>query len=94
MLKEIVIILGAMGCIFLIIPVDWIFYTSGPFSLSMPLILLGFVLAYADFHAIKLLDNNEGHIAGNFLLFLSVAIVFSFIISFEIIRYFPPRFVA
>ena len=94
MLKEIVIILGAMGCIFLIIPVDLIFYTSGPFSLSMPLILFGVVLAYAGFHAIKLLDNDEGHLARNFLILLSVAIVFSFIISFEIIRYFPPIFVA
>lgn len=94
MLKEIAIILGAIGCIFLIIPMNLQFYSSGPWILSMPLVLLGFVLVYAYFDVIKLFDNNEGNLAKYFLLFIIAAIIVSSIIIIEILSYFHPNFAA
>jgi len=44
MLKEISIIFGTIGCIFLIIPLYGATFTSGPLSLSIPLLLLASVL--------------------------------------------------
>ena len=92
MLKEIAIILGAIGCIFLIIPVYWVFYTSGPIGLSVPLVLLGIILVYALYDVTKLFENDEGNIAMYFLLSLIAAIVFSIFILFEIFPYFASKF--
>ncbi len=92
MLKKNIAILGSIGCIFLIISLHWVFYTDGLLGLSMPLVLLGIVLAYIFFHAIKLFDNNEGHLERKFLLLLIVAIVLSSIILIDVFPYFASRF--
>lgn len=91
MLREIVIILGAMGCIFLIIPLTWVFWYGSPVSFMLPLVLLAIVLAYAGFDIKKLRNNREYNIAQYFMLFLIIAIVFSFIILFEIFPYVTPK---
>jgi hypothetical protein len=92
MLKEITIILGTIVCIFLVLPTYWVFYTSGPIGLGIPLLLVGIVLAYAVFHGIRLLDNNEGRLARDFLIFLICAIVLSSITIIEIFPYFASKF--
>ena len=94
MLKEIALILGAIGCIFLIIPMNLKFYSSGPWILSMPLVLLGFVLVYAYFDVIKLFDSNKSNLAKYFMFFLIAAILVSSVILVEIFPYFHPNFVA
>ena len=91
MLKEIGIILGAMGCVFLVIPM-LIFYYAAPYSLMLPLLLLVIVVAYAGYDIKKLYGNREYDLAKYFLLFLICAIVFSFIILFVIYPYFTPKF--
>jgi hypothetical protein len=90
-LREIAIILGAMGCVFLIIPLMWVFWYGSPISFMLPLVLLAVVVAYAGYHIKKLRSNKEYDLAQYFMLFLIIAIVFSFIILFEIFPYVTPK---
>jgi len=91
MLREIAIILGAMGCIFLIIPLMWISWYGSPVSLLLPLVLLAIVVAYAVYDIKKLHRNRQYDLAQYFMLFLIIAIVFSFIILFIIFPYITPK---
>jgi hypothetical protein len=86
MLKQIGIILMAVGCVFLIIPLVWI-YTS---ALILPFILLTIVLIYTGFE-IQRLNKEKEYIARNFLLILVLAVIFSFVILYFIFPYVTPK---
>jgi hydrogenase-4 membrane subunit HyfE len=87
MLKQIGIILMAVGCVFLIIPLVWI-YTS---ALILPFILLTIVLIYTGFEIQRLNKEKEYSLARNFLLILVLAVIFSFVILYFIFPYVTPK---
>ncbi len=89
MLKEISVILAAIGCVFLIIPLLWLFV--GPVSFILPLLLLAVTLVYAGFGIKKLYNNRQDHLAHQFLLALVVAVILSFIILYIIFPYVTPK---
>ena len=90
MVKEIGIILLAVGCIFLIIPLIWVFIGS-PLSFVLPLVLLAFVLAYAAIDIKKLYKNREYDLAHYSIVSLILAILFSFLILYLIFPYVTPK---
>ncbi len=89
MLREIGIILAAIGCVFLVIPLLWAI--GGPLSFILPLTLLAIVLVYAGFDAKRLSRNRGTSLAQYFLFFLSLAVVFSFVILFVIFPFVTPK---
>ena len=89
MIKEISIILAAIGCVFLIIPLIWLFI--GALSLILPLLLLAVTVVYAGFNASKLYKNRQGQLANRFLLALAFSIILSFIILYIIFPYVTPK---
>jgi|WetSurMetagenome_2_1015567.scaffolds.fasta_scaffold437637_2 hypothetical protein len=88
-LKEICIILAAIGCVFLIIPLLWII--GGALSFILPLTLLAVVLVYAGFDTKRLCRNRQARLARYFLFFLLLAVIFSFVIFFEIAPFVTPK---
>jgi len=91
MLKEIAIILGAIGCIFLIIPFVWIFPLGSPVSFILPLVLLAIVLAYAILDIEKLYNKQKYALLLYLVFFLILAVVYSFFMLLVIFPYFTPR---
>lgn len=89
MLREIVLILAAMGSLFLIVPLLWII--GGALTFILPLCLFAVVLVYSVFDIKKLYDNEEYKIALYFALFLTLAVVFSFVILYLIFPYVTPK---
>jgi len=92
MLKEIVIILAAIGCIFLIIPLALLAPFNVPTFLGMPITLLFIVLSYAGYDAKKLRDKREYDLLHSFVLILIGALVLSTIMLFLIYPLFAPKF--
>jgi len=91
MLKETGIVLAAIGCIFLIISLLW--FVGGALSFILPLTLLAIALVYAGFDIKRLYSNGKFSLARYFMLFLMLAVVFSFIIFFLIFPYVTPKLV-
>ena len=89
MLKEIILILAAIGCIFLIIPILWII--GGVLSVVLPLALLVIVLVYSVFDIKKLCNNKECKKAQYFALFQATAVISSFVILYVIFPYVTPK---
>jgi hypothetical protein len=89
MLKEIGIILAAIGCVFLIIPLLWII--GGALSFILPLTLLAIVLVYAGLDVRRLCRNKESSLAWYFLFFLLLAVVLSFAILYVLFPYVTPK---
>jgi len=89
MLKQIGIIFAAVGCVFLIIPLLWMFV--GSLSFILPLILLAIVLVYSGFDIKRLYKNREYSLAQNFLLILVLAVILSFITLYFIFPYATPK---
>lgn len=75
MLKEIGIILGAMGCILFWVPLCLLFPSHFDLVLILSLFLLSAVLAYAAFDVKKLVGNNQRKKAGNFIIILLIVII-------------------
>ena len=97
MLKEIGIILGAMGCILLWIPLCLFFPSHFELVLVISLFLLSAVLVYAAFDVKKLVGNNQRKKAGAFvIILLTVIIVLStaavLITSYLYLQLHPPFF--
>lgn len=92
MQKETVIILGATGCVFLAIPSFLLNPTVGPASLSLPAVLLTFVLVYAVFDVRRLLKEGKNKLAvkfvGSLLGVIIISIIFSIIILIAAFPYF------
>jgi hypothetical protein len=91
MLKEIVIILGALGCIFLIIPLVWVFSLDSPVSFILPLVFLAIVLAYAILDIKKLYNKQKYALLLYLVFFLILAVVYSFFMLLVIFPYVTPR---
>jgi hypothetical protein len=93
MLKEILIVLGAIGSIFLIIPLSW-FYTCGLGSIAyiLPFLLLIVVLGYAGFDIKKMRNNGKHRSANHFLKYLVAVIAISFVTLIIILPYVTPKF--
>ena len=89
MLKQIGIVLSAIGCVFLIIPLLWMFV--GSLSFILPLILLAIVLCYAGFEIKGLWKKRELKLAQNFAVILVLAVIFSFAILYFIFPYVVPK---
>lgn len=81
MLKEIVIILGAIGCIFLWVPL----YSLSPYHfelvLILPLFLLSAVLVYAAFNVKKMVGRNQRKEAGAFIVILIIVIIVALVVA-------------
>jgi hypothetical protein len=98
MLKEIAIILGAIGSILLIAPLSgWLFYYGFPIyavsSLPLYFALPFTVLACAIYYIKKLSDNKENVRLQYFAISLILAVALSFIILLMILPYFKPNLV-
>ena len=82
MLKEIGIILGEIGCIFLMLVIfGSSMYSSGisvEFIVILPLFAV--LLVYSSFHIKKLLDNKQGRGAVCFSFIQAVTIILSFFV--------------
>ena len=96
MLKEIVIILGAIGCIFLWVPLYLLSPNNLGLVLILPLFLLSAVLAYAAFNVKKLVGSNQRKEAGAFIVVLLIMIFVAIIVTALITSYLysqlhPPR---
>jgi len=89
MLKQIGIIFAAVGCVFLIIPLLWMFV--GSLSFILLLILLAIVLVYSGFDIKRLYKNREYSLAQNFFLILVLAVILSFITLYFIFPYATPK---
>jgi hypothetical protein len=89
MIKQVGLILAAVGCVFLIIPLVWM--SIGALSLILPLILLVIVLSYSGFEIKRLYERKESNLGRNFLLALILAVVFSFVILYLIFPYVTPQ---
>jgi hypothetical protein len=93
MLKEAGIILSAIGCIFLIIPLARISFYS-PASLFVSMVLFVIVLLFAAFDVQKLCAHKEYRLAKTFILLLFLSIVISIIALVAIWRYTLPPIIA
>ena len=91
MLKEIGIVLGVIGCIFLIIPLVWVFPLGSPVSFILPLVLLAIVLVYAVLDIKKLYNKQEYALLLYLVFFLILAVVYSFFMLLAIFPYVTPR---
>jgi hypothetical protein len=89
MLKQVCLILAAVGCVFLIIPMLWTFI--GALSFILPLILLAIVLSYSGFETKKLYQRKENSLARNFSLIIVLAVILSLVILFLIFPYVSPQ---
>ena len=92
MLKEVCIILAAIGCIFLIIPLTLLAPFYGSTVFGMPMIFIIIVLAYASYDVKKLRDKREYDLLYSFVLILIGAIVISTIMLFLIYPFFVPKY--
>jgi hypothetical protein len=93
MLKEAAIILSAIGCIFLIVPLARISFYS-PVSLFLSMVLFLIVLLFAAFDVKKLCAHKEYRLAKNFIVFLFLSIIISIIALIAIWRYTLPPIIA
>jgi hypothetical protein len=91
MLREIVIIFGAIGCVFLIIPLVWVFPLGSPVSFILPLVLLAIVLAFAVLDIKRLYNNQKYALLLYLVFFLIIAVVYSFFMLLVIFPYVTPR---
>jgi len=73
MIKELGIIFAVMGCIFLWLPLDWLFPTHILYISIFTTSLLVIVLAYAALDVKKLVGNNQRRKAGAFVAILVIA---------------------
>lgn len=96
MLKEAIIIIIAICCCFLFIPLTWTIYAivHSPIGAMISIAPLFIVLGFAVYDAKNLYDNKEHRLAKNFILFLILSIIISFIIIASIWRYTIPPIVA
>jgi hypothetical protein len=96
MLKEASIIIIAICCCFLFIPLTWMIYSAvhSPIGAIISIAPLLVVLGFAVYDAKKLYDNKEHRLAKNFILSLILSIIISFIIIGAIWRYTIPPIVA
>lgn len=91
MLKEIVIILGAVGCIFLLVPMFWL-YPMGSFAeFILTICLVVVLLVYSAFDVKKMLANKQKVSAKNFVIILIFTIFLSYIIVFQILPIIGPK---
>ncbi len=90
MLREVCIVIFSVCCIFLSIPLSWVFFHSG-IGFVLPFILLAIVLAYAGYDVIRLVRNSEGDVALTFMLLLIGAVLFSLIALFNFGFHLMPR---
>jgi hypothetical protein len=89
MIKEMGIILVAIGCVFLVIPLLWAI--SCALSFILPLTLLAIVLVYSGFDIRRLCRKRENRLALYFLFFFLLAVVLSFVVLFAIFPYVTPK---
>jgi hypothetical protein len=92
MLKEVGIILSAIGCILLVLPVMALLYTNGPIALILPALLFIIIVVYAVFDVNKLLRQNKGNLVRNFVLCLILSIVISTITLLVVFPYFAANY--
>lgn len=92
MLRGVWIILSAIGCILLVLPVMALFHTNGPIALILPAILFIITLIFAISDINKLLRQNQGGLARIFVLCLILSIVISTIILVLIFPYFAANY--
>lgn len=84
-LKELAIILLAVGCVFLLLPLCWLFPFHFEVDFALMLFMLAIVLTYAYFDVRKLLANNQRKEAGAFILALLVVITIAWFATFLIL---------
>jgi len=92
MIKQVGLILAAVGCVFSIVPLVWM--SSGALSFILPLILLAIVLSYSGFEVKGFYERKEYSLGRNFLLALILAVVFTFVILYLIFPYVTPQLIA
>jgi hypothetical protein len=82
MLKERKILLLAISCIFLSLPLSYLVSAYGLFDFIqfMPLLLMSIVLAYAGFYVKWLLANNEKKKAGALVVALMALVLIAFVV--------------
>jgi uncharacterized membrane protein len=91
MLKEIVIILGAIGCIFLLVPLFWLFPFGGFAEFILTLCLLGVLLVYTAFDVKEMLNSKKRTRASSFVAILVLAILLSYLAVFQILPVIGPK---
>ena len=91
MLKEIVIILGATGCIFLLVPMFWLYPLELFKEVVLTICLVGVLLVYSAFDVKKMLANKQKDKARNFIVIFILAIFLSYIAVFQILPFIAPK---
>jgi cytochrome bd-type quinol oxidase subunit 2 len=97
MLREIAIILLAISCVLLYLPLFWIIPSVGksfvgPVLASIPILLLSMILVYAIYNTKKLFERNKSENAMLFILVLIGAIVLSIVAVTILYPYVTPKF--
>ena len=91
MLKEIVMILGAIGCIFLLVPMFWLYPWELFKEVIITICLVGVLLVYSAFDVKKMLSNKQKDKARNFIVIFILAIFLSYIVVFQILPFIAPK---
>ena len=91
MLKEFAIILSAIGCIFLVLPII-LFFDITPSAMLMNALLFAIVLAYAGLNAKRLFNNKKDNVARIFILCLIASIILSLIALIMIFPFFATNY--
>ena len=91
MLKEVGIILGAMGCVFLLVPLFWLYPWGGFVEFILTICLVIVLLVYSAYDVKKMLANKQKDRAKNFIAILILTIFLSYIAVFQIIPIISPK---
>lgn len=92
------VLLLAIGCVLLYLPLSWVVFPlsgipfSAPLLISLPIILLSIILVYAIYNTKKLFERNESEFALLFMLGLIGAIVLSIVAVSVLYPIVAPKF--
>ena len=91
MQKEIGIILGAIGCVFFLVPLFWMYPFAGFAEFILTLCLLAVFLVYAAFDVKEMLNSKKRTRALGFVAILVLAILLSYLAVFQILPLIGPK---
>jgi membrane protein CcdC involved in cytochrome C biogenesis len=91
MLKEIAITLGAIGCVFLLVPLFWLYPSWGFAEFVLTLCLLGVLLVYTAFDIKEMWNSKKRVKATSFIAILILAILLSYLAVFQILPVIAPK---
>jgi membrane protein CcdC involved in cytochrome C biogenesis len=89
--KEIGIILVAIGCVFLLVPLFWLYPFTGFAEFILTLCLLAVLLIYAAFDVKAMLNSKRRAKALSFVATLILAIILSYLAVFHILPVIGPK---